>query len=704
MDVYDLYEKKLKNNDDLCRKINFQNYVNTIYGQEHAYYDSVYGLENNSYYNKPVANLPIRNYSSKDKPYTREFSTEAYFGKDNPLAKSLDNGVSVLKKLLQSPNDNKKQIIAHLKRWGREVGSILNCESFHFCLGHNNFTSESYASLYVGTDDAIELNKFTGEVTIDKIKYEQQHKMIETNNGYRFKSSKGKHLAVMISPYVFEQYAFNGKEERANNPRMVAGLICHEIGHAMEHCMLGALNDAYAFAIKFGIDKQFNEEDRLKKVILDKNTGKISVGTKKLLSLKNFSYINTMLNNSIAMNNLGEGTNKEENESVDQEMKKENNPIKDKFQDLLKLFELIPKSDLEKYKEKGLPLDQHPVIKAFLADKTIADSTTLLNYAKNYKNSEHTIDSFKHYSGFRKSKKYGKHDSGMFQYNLFDHEKDNKPVDVDVKVNALPPDQMDKIRKSIFEQIKELPKALPKLASKVFKYFKNAVREAAEKIVVEVVMNTLKNTALIVTGAYIRRARRRKRNHYKEEAFADIFASAHGYGDENSEMMTSTHASNQTTGFFTIDDEEKAKKRGYKKSTFDWMYNMPILNLLTYFNEYCFDSERHDPNNSYNTFGQRMNRTYLHLKHELNKCKDPKLRSELEKSLQKIKSDNNKLYNNKDTMRCRSYQLFDKIVRKSTFGKDSGIFANTDSKEVKKEVIEEYDKLEKVNINIPFKK
>lgn len=628
----------------------------------------------------------IKEYNTNDGHFDwKEFSNEAYFGEDNPLANCLDNGVKKLRELIDDKkSDNFDEIKKHLKDWGEEVSRILNCETFKFGLGGSHEVSEAWPSIYIGNDDAVDVNKMTGEVSIDKIKYEQQHKMIETQNGYRFKSPEGKHLFVMISIGIFN---YNTVESaRSLNDRQIAGTICHEIGHAMEHCVIGALQDAYRKALCFNFEKNHRVTEQSK--VIKNDDGMVEIDGQLVINGVGTTYLENLYWITVR-----------KDKKLSSEMEKfqiDNMPHEDGSKSKLKatmsaftqMFKMAPKPALTKYLEKGGDLANHPTIKAMIASKMLTDNEKNRKIIDNDEIRNDIIKEYRENAVTKKEKEENdkKEERQEKEENKEDEENEKKTEN---KIIAF--------SKKI-DEIKKKDGSLSKYSRNLVKTVFLGIREIVRKFTVEFVLNTCLNTALIVTGAYIKRRRVRKNYHgvTKEESFADTFASAHGYGDDLANWLSGDAGKN---GVSVNNTGTGMKTKNHKH---DWMYNIPIFNLFTYFNEYMFDVD-YTTIDSYGTIGQRTNRIYIHMKKELEKCKDPKLKKEIENKMEQIKKDYDSLFEG-DATRCASYRLFDKIVRKKAFGKDKGPLADLDSKEFKKYILDEMEKMEKSNDKIETNK
>lgn len=564
----------------------------------------------------------------------RPLSEEAYFGKENPMSTCLDNGVKRLKELLDSKEKNNDEIKKHMKRWGDEVAKIINCESFTFALAVGVDYAEAFPSIFCSNEDAVNLDKMSKEVSIDKIKYEQEHKMVETKNGYRFKDAKGKHLFVMIGTGMFNEKAHNNLG-RANDIRAIAGSICHEIGHCMQHCFFGALNDAYRICLVnfFG-----NKSDGPNSKVTKRDDGNVYIDD-RLASLGAQSYIDDLYWKTVSKDPK---KFKKLIEAEEERIKKNREHItkqKGIFKKFLQFTFRKKINNLYDYKKNGGDLSEHPLIKA-LASGAIWN----VSNEKKLKNINEVQDKL------------------IDEYKEMRHKRKDEPNNE--------------------EHTDEKKKNRAKHIAGAILY---QMRGFVKKVVVDLVLNTLKNTAFIVTGTYIRRMLRAKEigGATNSESFADTFASSYGYGDDLVRFFAGTKANNFTTGSSNFDK-------------LDWFYEIPFINLITYFNEYMFDAEGERKGfNTYGSASQRANRVYISLQKELKNCKDPKLRSEIEEKMSNVKRDYDSLFNNKEYSRSFAYRIFDKIMYKRQFGKTSGINAATDSKEFKKYVLDELDNVEK---------
>lgn len=188
----------------------------------------------------------------------------------------------------------------------------------------------------------------------------------------------------------------------------------------------------------------------------------------------------------------------------------------------------------------------------------------------------------------------------------------------------------------------------------------------------------VKNTWYITTFQFCRDRNFEKNTYVKKfEQFADVFAASYGYGQELSSALRK------------LGGAPKIFRRQPKG--INWMYNIPGINLIQYFNEYMLFYKRRLFLSDHGPVDERMNMMYIYLKKELESV-DPETKRQIENEMANIEKEYNDLVGG-DDVRCFSYRVINKMIFNGKLGNESG--KGYDVEAFKREVLGEYAKIKK---------
>ena len=170
------------------------------------------------------------------------FSNEAYFGQNAPLAMILDSYSEELINFFKGPTKDlpdfkDKKVMKDLEdlcnRFGKALAAELNMEDVKFGIDPDlRLNACAYPMYYYCDGMSVKQDGKSKRKYIDIDKYIDLEDIIQTKTGFKFKNSKGKIGCIICNV---------GTIKMVNSPRELSGIICHEIGHMMQHGIFGTM-------------------------------------------------------------------------------------------------------------------------------------------------------------------------------------------------------------------------------------------------------------------------------------------------------------------------------------------------------------------------------------------------------------------------------------------------------------------------------
>lgn len=152
-------------------------------------------------------------------------STEAYFGRNNPLVEELASNISVMRKTIfaeteTNPYIKNSELVKKLKNI---TDAISNTITSNFNIERCNIGWTSVGNFYsIGM--MFNSDMYKNADAYSKIRA-SINDIAETSNGYRFKNKKGIYFNIILSIKIL-------KDQKYSNIEIVS-LIIHEIGHCI---------------------------------------------------------------------------------------------------------------------------------------------------------------------------------------------------------------------------------------------------------------------------------------------------------------------------------------------------------------------------------------------------------------------------------------------------------------------------------------
>ena len=170
------------------------------------------------------------------------FSNEAYFGQNAPLAMILDSYSEELINFFKGPTKDlpdfkDKNVMQELEdlcnRFGKALAAELNMEDVKFGIDPDfKVNACAYPMFFYCDGVSAKQNGKSKRKYIDIDKYIDLEDIIQTKTGFKFKNSKGKIGCIICNL---------GTIKTVGSPRELSGILCHEIGHMMQHGVFGTM-------------------------------------------------------------------------------------------------------------------------------------------------------------------------------------------------------------------------------------------------------------------------------------------------------------------------------------------------------------------------------------------------------------------------------------------------------------------------------
>lgn len=567
------------------------------------------------------------------------FSEEAYFGSTNELSIVLDKHVEMLMKELTENNYAKsKKINEILDSFGEGVAKVLNFEKVYFTLMHEaNAYSASYFSLEYG--DVLKADKNGVIVSVNNdVQKQLMSVIVQTDKGYRFKKAKGNICFVCIGiPYLTSgEYTV----------REVSGIICHELGHAIEHGVLDFVDSQICFTLFNAVN------DPSYSMLLDQLQQKNTV-----LYTEDDEMDNLFLGERNSKGQL----KSMEKANADHAKIKELSTKNRSFFGFLKYL-----SSSSKGKYKMMDVVRSAVDSMISEIKTPFKDASLSKYYKkrvsngNYKNPDNEFDNIKALALWSSVK------SGKLI------EERTKKIKDEVKEAVKNYYKYNTVAKS-WKRVKMILFPFSLVVNVAF-----SISELIFAIPIDLILriNEIFSRRFMLDVKY-----------KKLEQFADIFANTYGYGAELGAALSRHQPYIMTTTGYTGKTDISTIGRGFTR-------HIPIINILKYFTDYrvgymTYFYDIHGTND------ERMNNMYIHLKNELNNIDNIEMRKDIEQQMEKIKKNYDEIVTGKGVGSI-TYRILNKLIISKKFGV-SGKGGYDGNENLTKCVLEEYAKIIKDN-------
>lgn len=184
---------------------------------------------------------------------SHERSNEYYFGEDNTLKVRLIDWITKLRERIKTASANNenflpKDALVILKDEAKGLSKII-CSEFNTegcTVGWINAINASCFCL-IGNSDLFSASKNAKDLRI------RFNDIIETKNGFKYKSSKGIYYIISLGyPLVATDDFFTVEE--------TAAIIVHELGHGMQH-VVNSLNDTVGMMLYQSLYLSLNTDD-----------------------------------------------------------------------------------------------------------------------------------------------------------------------------------------------------------------------------------------------------------------------------------------------------------------------------------------------------------------------------------------------------------------------------------------------------------
>ncbi|MGL4950092.1 MAG: hypothetical protein ACRC5M_06890 [Anaeroplasmataceae bacterium] len=175
--------------------------------------------------------------STPSKDYTNTMSEEAYFGNNNEFTTTLIFFMKELRELYYNSIDNKNSL-KNRKKFSKDILPLVSKMEDLICKTFNVW--KCYFSLSTGYNswsvpmcfDSELLTSKGDEVVINKKFKASLEDIVETKKGYKYKDPYGKIYLI-----TFGLGSFGTRSKELLNDRECAGIILHELGHAMQQAV-----------------------------------------------------------------------------------------------------------------------------------------------------------------------------------------------------------------------------------------------------------------------------------------------------------------------------------------------------------------------------------------------------------------------------------------------------------------------------------
>lgn len=191
-------------------------------------------------------------------------SNEVYFGKDHILPKTLEKHVIIIKDYLDKAKDKdfkNKNWIAELTRivdnMGNAVAKIINAERVIFCINPDDSYNACAMNLFYHNDLlSITNKKDAKEISLDLDKIADLEDIIVSQEGYKYRNSKGKQLLFILNTGLFT----HGEVDN------IVAVILHELGHQFENGIFGVYKECADMLLSSMVEESVNKVKTLDRV------------------------------------------------------------------------------------------------------------------------------------------------------------------------------------------------------------------------------------------------------------------------------------------------------------------------------------------------------------------------------------------------------------------------------------------------------
>lgn len=559
--------------------------------------------------NKPAKfNIPTEELNISKVLSTNGLSEESYFGKENPLQYALDSHVSKLMELLNDRVLKHETIKKELEKFGKDVAAVLNFDQLHICLSDNYYDENAFSICLNCQERVRSVDPKTKIVSINEQFLKSLQDMVETKNGYRFKTSRNKIGLVAISIGFFRGTKWSVRE--------ISAIIAHELGHCFEQCVYDRIDSTLLCFAKTAALEGFTLSDDF----LDPN----------------FNVVET-----------------DEGDEIGIVHNKKGNITSEKL-------ELMNNTFIEGAKKSK----EMEVFVDYMSRRQRSGSKTGLT----------VMDVVRSISGYAKTVL-------RFRSSISNKEIKNAsetPLVVLLLANKRKTSYMEKVIKdldeTLFRRIDMFYRSRSVKKSRLSLFPINFLHGVV-KFISNITLGTLKSTAYAVTFQHARERHINREMYTKKfEQFADTFASSYGYGMELASGL-------KKFGGYSV--------FGRKATGVNWMYNLPILNLILYWNDYMNVYKRVLYGDEHGNTDERLNMVYIHLQQELANAPQG-AKQEIIDSMEEIKNLHKELITGKGVGPI-SYRIMNRLIIKNKFGKEVGGYEDVDL--YKSQVLEEYAKI-----------
>lgn len=537
-----------------------------------------------------------------------KMSEEAFFGQTNPLSSVLDNYNQKLIDMLNDKQSKPSEVRDVILKFGEEIRKVVNAESVYFNLFGSINDVDAYSLSMTAVNSLRKVDPKTKLVSIDEEFLKQLTDMVETKNGYKYKTPKGKKLLIALS-LGFYNGSFSARE--------ISAVMAHEIGHCFELCVYDIIDSTMirwahtAYQESISLPEQFYSND--------------------------YAMYETDTDSDIIRKR---SDNSKDNE-IDGDVAEEMNDV---------------------------------VVSGASISKQIGEFFNYLVSPLKAVNFSTAIRSISYYA--REPLKFRK----KMKTSYSKDEIAEAPIMVLINVSKRTKDVYKELTTEMdshFEKrIKLFYKDRTPKKTSLFTYPMNFIYGVGSYIF-GTLLDIFKNMYYVGTFQFLRdRAVSREVYVKKFEQFADIFAATYGYGRELGTVLSKIGPS---------------KLFVRKISGINWLYNIPGINLIQYWNEYMLYYKRRLYNSEHGTVDERINMVYVYLQNELNNSSDSD-KSSINETLKDVKTVYDDLVGGKN-VRCFAYRIMNKIMIGRKLGKVRGGYDNVDR--FKSEVLNEYAKIVK---------